>query len=237
MSTEDIDNITESPVSKGPAATDAAVDFFSQQWKMIAGVVGVIVVVVAGYFYMEHQNSELNIEGLTHLSRVRMAYDMGQFELALTGQGLPPMDGQPVKGLVAISDEFSGTPAGEMAALMAGNAYINLGKASEASAQFEKASSSSSVIVQAGAIQGLAASLALGKNYTEAAAKYEEAATKADDSGLEEQCYLNAAACYEEANNKEKATELYRLIVKKFEMSEVAASAKSGLARLGTAID
>jgi tetratricopeptide (TPR) repeat protein len=237
MSTQDIDNITESPVSTGPAATDAAVDFFSRQWKMIAGVVGVVVVVVAGYFYMEHQNSELNIEGLTHLSRVRMAYDMGQYEMALTGKGLPPMDGQPVKGLVAISDEYSGTPAGETAALMAGNAYVNLGKASEASNQFGKVSSSSSVLMQVGALQGLAASLELEKKFADAAAKYEEAAVLADDSGLEEQCYLNAATCYEEVNNKEKATELYRLIVKKFEMSEVAASAKSGLARLGTAID
>lgn len=237
MSTEDMDNFTETPVSTGPAATDAAVDFFAKQWKVIAGVVGVVVVIVAGYFYMDYQNSELNIEGLTHLSRVRMAYDMGQYDLALTAQGLPPMDGQPVKGLVAISDEYSGTAAGELAALMAGNAYINLGKASEASAQFEKAASSDAMVVQVGALQGLAAALELNKNFAEAAAKYEEAAQKSEDSGLEEQCYLNAATCYEEAKNNEKAKELYRIIVKRFEMSEVAATAKSGLARLGTAID
>jgi len=237
MSTEDIDNINETPVSAGPAATDAAVDFFTKQWKIVAGVVGAVVVIVAGYFYMDYQNNELNIEGLTHLSRVRMAYDMGQYELALTAQGLPAMDGQPVKGLVAISDEYSGTPAGEQAALMAGNAYINLGKASEAAAQFEKAASSDAVVIQVGAFQGLAASMELNKNFADAAVKYEEAAKLAEDSGLEEQCYLNAAACYEEAKNNEKAKELYRVIVKRFEMSEVAASAKSGLARLGTAID
>lgn len=237
MSTEEIDNITESPVSTGPAATDAAVDFFAKQWKVVAGVVGAVVVVVAGYFYMQHQNSELNIEGLTHLSRVRMAYDMGQYEMALTAQGMPPMDGQPIKGLVAISDEYSGTAAGEWAALMAGNAYVNLGKATEAAAQFEKASSSDAAIVQVGALQGLAATMELSKNYADAAGKYEEAAKKAEDSGIEEQCYLNAATCYEEAKNSEKAKELYRFIVKRFEMSEVAASAKSGLARLGTAID
>jgi tetratricopeptide (TPR) repeat protein len=237
MSTQDIDNITEEPVSTGPVATDAASDFFTRQWKVVAGVLGVVVVVVAGYFYMEYQNSELNIEGLTHLSRVRLAYDMGQYDMALTGQGIPPMDGQPVKGLVAIGDEYSGTAAGEMAAMMAGNAYINLGKASEATSQFEKAASSDARIVQVGAVQGLAAALELGKNFSEAASKYEEAAKMAEDIGLEEQCYLSAAACYEEANNKDKASELYRLIVKKFEMSEVAASAKSGLARLGTAID
>ena len=66
---------------------------------------------------------------------------------------------------------------------------------------------------------------------------YEEAATLADKTGLEDQILYRAAACYEEAKNNNKASELYRLVVKKFEMSEVSASAKSGLARLGTAID
>ena len=170
-------------------------------------------------------------------SRVRLAYDMGQFDMALTGNGIPPMDGQPVKGLVAISDEYSGTSAGELAALMAGNAYVNLGKTSEAQVQFDKAASSDALIVQVGALQGLAAVSELQKNFSEAAVKYEEAAVKAKETGLEEQSYVNAAACYEEAKNNEKAIELYRMIAKKFEMSEAAATAKAGLARLGTTID
>lgn len=237
MSTEDTDNHAGTPVSTGPTATDAAADFFSKQWKVVAGVVVAVVVVVAGYFYMDNQNNELNIEGLTQLSRVRLAYDVGQFDMALSGRGIPPMDGEPVKGLTAISDEYAGTPAGEMAALMAGNAYVNLGKPADAAAQFELASKSDAQIIQIGAMKGLAATLELQQKFADAAAKYEEAATLADNTGLEEDCYLSAAAAYEEAKNTAKATELYQLIVKNFELSAVAASAKSGLARLGTAID
>ncbi|MFN4908496.1 MAG: tetratricopeptide repeat protein [Bacteroidota bacterium] len=214
-----------------------AVDFVTNRWQTIVGVVAVLALVIGGYFYYDSQQQELNVEGLTHLSRVRMTYDMGAYEQALTGKGIPPMGNEAVKGLVAISEEYDGTPAGQQAALMAGNAFVNLGKASEAEAQFSRAAGSSSQLIQVGAKQGLAAVREMQKNFSEAAALYEEAATLADKTGLEDRLTYNAAVCYEESKNTAKAQELYRLVVKKFEMSEVAASAKSGLARLGTAID
>lgn len=218
-------------------ASNSVVEFINSRWKVIVGIIGACALIVAGYFYYDYQQQELNIEGLTHLSRVRNSYDMGAYDQALTGKGLPPVGTEAIKGLVAISDEYEGTPAGEQAALMAGNAYVNLGKSAEAAQQFERAVGSSSKLMQVGAKQGLAAVQELQKNFAEAATMYEEAATLADKTGLEDQLLYRAAACYEEAKNTNKASELYRLVVKKFEMSEVSASAKSGLARLGTAID
>lgn len=227
---------SELPASTAQASTDI-VDFISSRWKVIAGVIGAIALVATGYFYYDSQQQELNMEGLTHLSRVRNVFDMGAYDAALTGKGIPPVGTEAVKGLVAISDEYEGTPAGEQAALMAGNAYVNLGKPNEALGQFERAASSDSKLVQAGAKQGLAAVSELQKKVAEAAALYEEAAALAESTGLEDVMLYRAAVCYEEAKNTTKAVELYRLVVKKYEMSEVAASAKSGLARLGTAID
>lgn len=227
---------TGSPASTAQAS-GAIVELVNTRWKTIAGIVGACALIIAGYFFYDTQQQELNVEGLTHLSRVRGAYDMGAYDQALSGKGLPPMGTEAIKGLVAISDEYAGTPAGEQAALMAGNAYVNLGKASEALAQFERAAGSSSNLVQVGAKQGLAAVSELQKNFAEAAAQYEAAAELAAKSGFEDHILYRAAVCYEEAKNTAKAIEIYRLIAKKFEMSEVAASAKSGLARLGTAID
>lgn len=229
-------DVSGSPASTAQASGDV-IEFINTRWKTIAGIVGACALIVAGYFFYENQQQELNVEGLTHLSRVRGAYDMGAYDQALTGKGLPPMGTEAIKGLVSISDEYDGTPAGEQAALMAGNAYVNLGKPSEALAQFERAAGSSSKLVQVGAKQGLAAVSELQKNFAEAATQYEAAAELADKSGFEDHILYRAAVCYEEAKNTSKAVELYRLIVKKFEMSEVAASAKTGLARLGTAID
>jgi len=219
------------------SSAQGLVDFVTNRWQVLVGVLIAVTVIVGGYFFYQSQQQELNIEGLTQLSRIRTTYDMGAYDQALTGKGVPPMGTEPVKGLVAISDEYEGTPAGQQAALMAGNAYVNLGKAADAEAQFVRASESSSQLVQVGAKQGLAATRELEKKFAEAGALYEEAAALADKTGLEDNILYRAALCYEEAKNTAKATELYRLVVKKFEMSEIAASAKAGLARLGTAID
>jgi tetratricopeptide (TPR) repeat protein len=228
---------TSEPTASSVDSAQNAVDFIASRWQIIVGVIAAIAVIVGGYFFYDSQQQELNIEGLTHLSRVRMTYDMAAYDQALTGKGIPPMGNEAVKGLVAISDEYEGTPAGQQAALMAGNAYVNLGNAAAAEEQFSRAGGSSSQLIQVGAKQGLAAVRELQKNFTEAASLYEEAAMLADKTGLEDRLAYNAAVCYEEAKNTAKAQELYRLVVKKHEMSEVAASAKSGLARLGTAID
>ncbi len=227
---------SELPASTAMASSNI-VDFITGRWQFFAGVLVGLAIVIGGYFYYDSQQQELNMEGLTHLSRVRNVFDMGAYDAALTGKGIPPVGAEAVKGLVAISDEYEGTPAGEQAALMAGNAYVNLGKPNDALGQFERAASSDSKLVQAGAKQGLAAVNELQKKVSEAAALYEEAATLADKTGIEDVMLYRAAVCYEEAKNTTKAVELYRLVVKKYEMSEVAASAKSGLARLGTAID
>ena len=228
---------TSGPSDTSTSSAQGAVNFITNRWQFFVGVLVGLALVIGGYFFYDSQQKELNVEGLTHLSRLRGAYDMGAYDQALTGKGLPPMGAEVVKGLVDISNEYEGTPAGEQAALMAGNAYVNLGKGSEAQAQFERASGSSSKMIQVGAKQGLAAVLELRGSFAEAAALYEDAATLADRSGFEDHILYRAAVCYEEAKNTAKAVETYRLITKKFEMSEVAASAKSGLARLGTAID
>lgn len=236
MITEEHENMPASPATAGRSGEDAAVDFFTKQWKVIAGVLGVLVVVVVGYFYIDSQNDELNLEGLTALARIRNVYgqDTVDYNLALKGQG---KGAQSLKGLLDISSEYEGTPAGEMAALMAGNALVVLNRPAEAAEQFEKASASDAAIVQLGAMQGLAAVKELQGDFKSAAEQYEAAAAVGEEIGLDDKCFLNAAVCYEEANNKAKAIELYRMIVKKFAMSNVAADAKSGLARLGTAID
>ena len=70
-----------------------------------------------------------------------------------------------------------------------------------------------------------------------AAELYEQAANKALKTGLEAPCLFRAGLCYERSGNNEKAAELYRIVAKQYEVSEVAPSAKTGLARLGMAID
>jgi tetratricopeptide (TPR) repeat protein len=120
---------------------------------------------------------------------------------------------------------------------MAGNALANLGKFAEAREHFERAGSGGGTVTEVGSLQGLAACKEAEGDYTGAAELYEKAAQRGSDSGFEGRCLFLAGLSFEKGGNKAKAAELYTTVVKKFESDAMAPNAKSGLARLGMAID
>ena len=240
MSTEPLETVqsTRSGASASEPQIDAIVERVRSQAKpVIAGVV-VIVLAIVGYWWYSANQAERNAEASTQLSRVRGAFEMGEFGKALVGgDSLPTYGADKVMGLIDISEQYEGTDAGAIAALMAGNALANLGRVGEATVHFERAQSSGAEVVKVGAIKGLALVQEDGGNFTEAAGLYEKAAVQGAKTGLEDDCYYKAGLCYEKAKSNDKAAEMYRLVVKKFEMSESAGPARMGLARLGMGID
>lgn len=216
---------------------DSIVERVRSQWMVVVGFVVVVACAIGGYGWYTTNKAEQNAEASTQLSRVRLVFDSGEFLMALTGDSIPAVGTDKVKGLLAISEEYAGTESGAVAALMAGNALINLGRSTEAQTQFERAQSSDAQIVEVGALQGLASCKEMAKDFAGAATLYEQAGTQGVKSGLEDRSFYHAALCFERSGNKDKAVLLYTLVVKKFEMSEVAALARGGLARLGMAID
>ncbi len=219
------------------SALQTAADSIRTQWKAVVGVVVVIAFAIGGYWWYASNAIEQNIEASTQLSRVRMTFDMGEFSKALSGDSIPAVGADKVMGLLEISEQYAGTDAGSVAALMAGTALLNLGRPTEAVVQFERAQASDAQIVEIGALQGLASCKEASNDFSSAASLYEQAGAQGAKSGLEDRCYYHAALCFEKSGNKEKAIQLYTLVVKKYEMSEVAGSARGGLARLGMAID
>lgn len=207
------------------------------QWKIFAGIAVVLLVVVLGGWWYVSDSKNQNSEASLQLSRIRAVFEAGQFEAALTADTVAPVGQAKVMGLLDISAQYSGTDAGKIAALMAGNALANLGRFDEAKPQFEIANSSGTQVVEVGALQGLAACMEATSDYSGAAGMYEQAGQRGLKTGLEGQCFYKAGLCYEKAGNPDKAGELYMMVAKKFEVSEVAPSAKAGLARLGMAID
>lgn len=240
MSTEPLETLqsNSSKASTSEPQVDALVERVRSQAKpVIAGVV-VIVLIAVGYWWYSSTQAERNAEAATQLSRVRGAFEVGEFNKALIGGDSLPMYGaDKVMGLLDISEQYEGTDAGAIAALLAGNALANLGRIGEAAAQFERAQSSDAEVVKVGAMKGLALVQEDAGNYADAAGLYEKAATQGAKTGLEDDCYYKAGLCYEKAKTNDKAAEMYRMVVKKFEMSESAGFARMGLARLGMGID
>lgn len=224
-------------MSEQQELTPAWVDKAQQQWKLYAGIAVVVAAVLGGIWWYTTNQAEQNQAAASHLARIRATFEEGSYQKALTGEGVPPVGSDAVLGLQAISDQYSGTDAGKVAALMAGNCLANLGKYSEAEVHFDRARSSESLIIEVGAMKGLAACKEAAGDLAGAAELYEQAAQRGTNTGLEGDCYVAAGLCFEKLGNKDKAGEYYTVVVKKYEVSEAVPAAKSGLARLGMAID
>ena len=206
-------------------------------WKLYAGIAIVVTAIIGGMYYYMSTAAESNLEAASQLARIRPLFEAGEFETALTADTVSPVGQDQVMGLLDIADQYGDTDAGKVAALMAGNCLVNLGRFEEAQSQFQLAQSSSAPVVEVGAMQGLAACAEANGDLTGAAELYEQAAKRGTKTGLEAPCYFKAGLCYERSGNTERAGELYRTVAKQYESSEVAPSAQTGLARLGMAID
>jgi hypothetical protein len=234
-----IDEQVEQPkaVGSGQEAAPQWLENAVGQWKIYAGIAAVITIAIVGMWWFATDSEAQNAEAALQLSRIRPVFESGNFEAALNADTVSPVGQDRVMGLIEISQLFGGTDAGSIAALMAGNCFVNLGRFDEASPQFDIASSSGSQVVQVGSLQGLASCAESRGEFEAAGALYEQAGQKALKTGLEGQCYYRSGLCYEQAGNNEEAAKQYRLVANKYEISEVAPAAKSGLARLGMAID
>lgn len=235
MSTETVETTTSAPSSGGAQALPIGTGM-NKATPILVGALAIVLAIGGWWWYSSNAKQENEAANLA-LSRVRNLYMQGDGDKALTGEGLAVIDGIKSPGLRAIADEYGSTPAGQIAALMAGNILANKGKWAEAQSYFETAASSDAELVQVGAMNGLAACLEGKGSIAEAAAKYEDAAKLGDKSGIEASSWLNAGLCYEKAGNKQKAVETLTIVVKKYATSDVVPAAKQALARLGTAID
>ncbi len=206
-----------------------------QRWLL--GIGAAVLVGVGGLLYWSSVQRERSEEAAVWLSRVYTYYDNGDYQRALFGDTAKTVRGEPVRGLVAIVEEYKGTPAGKVAAFYAGSAYMLLGQVSKAQPYFEIAAKSEAPLVQVGAYAGLAACKEEEGKLSEAAQLYERAALIGTPMGMAERYRFFAAYCYELAGNAQKAAQLYRQILTENEFSDFASEAKAGLARLGIVVE
>ncbi|MFN3306516.1 MAG: tetratricopeptide repeat protein [Candidatus Kapaibacteriota bacterium] len=144
--------------------------------------------------------------------------------------------GEDVIGLVDIVREFKGVPQTYVAALYAGNCYLQLERYRDAMEYFKIAMDSKSNIVLEGASSGLGVCYESLGNYTEAAKYYELASSYALPVAVKDRYMYFQALCLEKIGEKAKAEKLYRTIIGD-NQSEFVGLAKSGLIRLGTIIE
>ncbi len=210
----------------------------NQKWINISAlaVVGIVIVVFVVRYFVLKTEAENERKASVAISRVFPYIENAQYELALRGDKTKKVRGEDVIGLVDIVREFKGVPQTYVAALYAGNCYLQLERYRDAIEYFKIAMDSKSNIVLEGASSGLGVCYESLGNYSEAARYYEIASTYALPVGVKDRYLYFQALCLEKIGEKAKAEKLYRTIIGD-NQSEFVGLAKSGLIRLGTIIE
>lgn len=197
---------------------EKAEDFFETNRNLIFGVVGGLILAVAGYFAYQYFQGEKNVEGQDKLFNAVYKFEQDSLKLALNGKGATP-------GLLAVADDYSGTKAGNLAHFYAGTALLKEGKYDQAIEQL-KDFSSSDLLVQARAYALIGDAYSEKKSYAEAAEYYEKAAEYKSNKFFSPGYLLKLAIAQENAKANDKAIAAYQQILDKYPETAEAVSAK-----------
>ncbi len=203
---------------------------------ILAGVAGLVVVLIAGYFFKSQEQETLN-EASVALARIQTYYFNGEYDKALNGDPSVKYDGQSIMSLPQVAEAYSGTDQGMMAALYAGTAYMAQNNTKEATKYFDMASSSDSKVLKMGALAGLGACNEKEGKTLEAADYYIQASQLAMQKNTEFRYKYYAGKLFEASNNSDKAKDMYSEIVEDTYENEFTTLAKSGLVRIGMKIE
>jgi tetratricopeptide (TPR) repeat protein len=186
--------------------------FIEQYQKPILIVVGILVVVVLGFFgfrrfYIEPREKEAQ----SQMFMAEKYFEQDSLKKALNG------DGQYL-GFLAIMDEYSMTKSANLAHYYAGICYLKMGQFDQALDQLDSFSSSDELV--APMAKGAMGDANMELNQVEkAAGLYEEAANLRTNEFTSPLFLMKAGMAYEELGNFEKALAVYQKIKKDFPRS------------------
>ncbi len=197
---------------------DRVEDFYLSNRNIVLGVVGGIVLLIAGFFGYRYYQSTRNEEGQNKLFPSVYQYEADSIQIALKGRASQP-------GLIAVADEFGGTDAGNIAHFIAGAAFLKDGKYDQA-IEHLKAFSASDLMVQARAYALIGDAYMEKKDFAEAVSYYSKAADYKANKYFTPTYLLKLALAHEQAKENDKALDTYNDILDKYADSAEAPNAK-----------
>ena len=220
--------VTENPLLEDPDALANRLveseDFVRRNRNLLLGVLGAVVLVVAGIFGYTYWRTQQNEQGQTAMFRAVDYWAADSLSKATKGDGKHP-------GLDKVATEYSGTKAGNLADFYAGVAALKLGKYQQAYDYLNKFSSSDYLVQsRAYALMG-DAQLELNKP-KDAADLYEKAATHNANDYFSPGYLLKEGVALEAANDKDAAGKVYDRIVNDYQAAQEVAEARQRKAAL-----
>jgi tetratricopeptide (TPR) repeat protein len=198
--------------------------------KIVFGVVGALLLVVAGYFgyqyYVGNQDEQAQKEMFQAIRYFEKYIDSGHDSLNVAMKG----DGNNL-GFEDIINDYSMTKAANLANFYAGAISLKQGKYKLARLYFEDFSSSD-LLVQARAYSLIGDSYMEENDFGNAASFYNKAANYEPNKFFSPVYLMKEALAYEKLNQNDKAIQVYQKIVDEYWESSEFQNAKKYKARL-----
>ncbi len=201
-------------------------DWLEHNQKLVVGLVAVLVAIAAGIFLYKKFVAEPAQEAATAVMwKAQQAFDKDSFQLALQGPAVGYL------GFLDIADEYSSTPAGNLADYYAGISYLHLGQYEAAIDYLEDYDEDGQILpaTKANAIGDAYAQLG---NLEMAEGYYEDALAKAEGNELLAPYLLKKVALLRERQgNLAGANELYTRLQNEYPNSTEAGDIAKFIAR------
>lgn len=198
--------------------------FLESNKNIVFGLVAVIAVVIAAVFGWNYYKDSQNEEAQNAMYQAIYYFESDSLDLALNGDGVN-------LGFTAIVEDYSGTPAANLANYYAGVCFLKKGQFKPAQLYLEDFSSSD-LLVQSQAYSLLGDVHMEQEDFDGALDYYERAAGNEETTEFTPVYLMKVALAAEKLGNNETAINAYNRIIDEFPASDQVNNAKKYLARL-----
>ena len=200
--------------------------FFENNKKTIFGtLIAIIVIIAGGMLYNAKVAQPRQIKAAEAIFPGESYFINGDYQTALEG------DAYGFEGFEILAGQYRNTKAGKLANLYAGLCYAQLDSMEIAQKYLAKFKGSDQMVSPA-ALGALANCYATNGQASKAAATFEKAAKKADNTLLTPYYYLQAGIIYESLDKPAQALKLYKTIKVKYPESYEGREIDKYIARL-----
>jgi tetratricopeptide (TPR) repeat protein len=198
--------------------------YLEKHAKLVIGVVVGLVLIVGGYFGFQYYKDGQNQDAQREMFQAVYYFEADSLDKALNGDANN-------LGFLDIIKEYGITDAANLANYYTGAIYLKQGKFDVARNYLDDFNSKD-LLIQARAYSLIGDTYMEEQKYEDAAKYYNKAANYKSNKFFSPAYLMKEALAYEKANQKDKAIEVYDLVISKYWNSSEFQKAKKFRARL-----
>lgn len=194
-------------------------DYYNRNKNQVMIIAGAIIVIVVGIILFTSKRASQNDEAAVALSKIRAAYEGGNFQAAINGDSLGN------KGLLFIVNEYGSSENGQLAKLLLANSYYGLRDFNNAMKYYDDFGGSNK-LSKVAAISGIASVKEAQNDFIGAGKEFERAANYDKENPYRDEYLFYAGRDFSLGNDKASAKRVFDILKNDFPKSKYIAQSQ-----------